>query len=101
MYLLLPMDNNDPKIAKLTKINDAKYWAQILIDDGKLADIKFEIDKDNFNNFSEAVVVENDHEYVWPFMEENIAVLVAPYQETLDEVIEAFIFKELHDLNIA
>jgi len=98
MYLLLPMDNNDPKIAKLTKINDAKYWAQILIDDGKLADIKFEIDKDNFNNFSEAVVVENDHEYVWPFIELSMMVLVAHTQRYINDIVEAFIFKELHDL---
>jgi hypothetical protein len=92
------MDNNDPKIAKLTKINDAKYWAQILIDDGKLADIKFEIDKDNFNNFSEAVVVENDHEYVWPFIELSMMVLVAHTQRYINDIVEAFIFKELHDL---
>ena len=98
MYLLLPMDNNDPKIAKLTKINDVKYWAQILIDDGKLADIKFEIDKDNFNNFSEAVVVENDHEYVWPFIELSMMVLVAHTQRYINDIAEAFIFKELHDL---
>ena len=98
MYLLLPMDNNDPKIAKLTKINDVKYWAQILIDDGKLADIKFEIDKDNFNNFSEAVVVENDHEYVWPFIELSMMVLVAHTQRYINDIVEAFIFKELHDL---
>jgi hypothetical protein len=46
------------------------------------------------------VIVKNHDEYVWPFMEEGIAVLIAPMQIYIEDVMEAFLFKELHDLNI-
>jgi len=98
MYLLLPMDNNDAEEAKLTKIDDVKFWAQMLIEEGKLVEIKFSEDKDSFDNFSEAVVVVNDNEYVWPFMEMSMMVLVAHTQRYIDDIVEAFLFKELHDL---
>jgi len=98
MYLLLPMDGNDAEASKLTKIDDVKFWAQMLIEEGKLVEIKFNEDKESFENFSEAVVVTNDNEYVWPFMELSMMVLVAHTQRYVDDIVEAFIFKELHDL---
>ena len=98
MYLLFPMDGNDAEASKLTKIDDVKFWAQMLIEEGKLVEIKFNEDKESFENFSEAVVVTNDNEYVWPFMELSMMVLVAHTQRYVDDIVEAFIFKELHDL---
>ena len=98
MFLLLPMDSNDVEEAKLTKIEDVKFWAQMLIEEGRLVEIKFNEDKDSFEDFSEAVIVANDNEYVWPFMELSMMVLVAHTQRYVDDIVEAFIFKELHDL---
>ena len=98
MYLLLPMDGNDAEESKLTKIDDLKFWAQMLIEEGKLVEIKFNEDKESFENLSDAVIVANDHEYVWPFMELSMMVLVAHTQRYVDDIVEAFIFKELHDL---
>ena len=98
MYLLLPMDGNDAEKSKLTKIDNAVFWAQILIEEGKLIDIKFNQNKDDFKAFSEAIVITNDHEYVWPFIELGMMVLVAHTQQYIDDIVEAFIFKELHDL---
>ncbi len=98
MYLLLPMDSNDAEEAKLIKLDDVKFWAQILIEEGKLVEINFKENKDDFDNFSEAVVVVDDNEYVWPFMEMSMMVLVAHTQRYIDDIVEAFLFKELHDL---
>ncbi len=42
----------------------------------------------------------NNQEYVWQFQEEGIAILVAPKQRSIDEIVEAFLFKELHDLSV-
>jgi len=98
MYLLLPMDSNDAEEAKLIKLDDVKFWAQILIEEGKLVEINFKENKDDFDNFLEAVVVVDDNEYVWPFMEMSMMVLVAHTQRYIDDIVEAFLFKELHDL---
>jgi hypothetical protein len=95
--LIIPL-NNDNNIVSLEEM---KQWALIKFENGKNYNIEYYTDKNEIEDYIDCVIVKSQNEYVWPFMEENIAVLVAPYQETLDEVIEAFIFKELHDLNIA
>jgi hypothetical protein len=33
-------------------------------------------------------------------MEKNIAILVAPMQKYFEDIVEAYIFKELYDINI-
>ena len=98
MYILLPMDSEDVQEATLTKIEDSKIWAKILIEDGELVEVNHNLDKDAFENFSECVVVINDNEYVWPFMEKAMMVLVAHTQRSIDDIVEAYLFKELHDL---
>ena len=98
MYVLLPMDSEDVQEATITKIEDVKVWAQLLIEAGELVKVNHNVDKDAFENFSEAVVVTNDNEYVWPFMEKSMMVLVAHTQRSIDDIVEAYLFKELHDL---
>ncbi len=98
MYLLLPMDSENSEEASLTKIDDAKVWAQVLVEEGRLVELNHNIDRDAFENFSEAVVVINDNEYVWPFMEKSMMVLVAHVQRSIEDIVEAYLFKELHDL---
>ena len=98
MYLLMPMDLEDADEGKLTEINSAKTWAQLHIEDGKLVALKFAPTSDGFENFSEGVVVANDNEYVWPFMEQSMIVLVAHTQRYIEDIVEAYLFKELHDL---
>ena len=92
------MDSDEVQEASLTKLEDVKIWAQILIEEGQLVDAKYSKDKDNFEKFSECVVVSNDKEYVWPFMEKNMMVLVAHTQRSIEDIVEAYLFKELHDL---
>jgi hypothetical protein len=98
MYLLLPMDSEDVEEARLTKIDDAKVWVQVLIEEGKLLKVNHNVDRDAFEEFSEAVVVINDNEYVWSFMEKSMMVLVAHVQRSIEDIVEAYLFKELHDL---
>ena len=98
MYILLPMNSDDVQEAKLTKLENVKVWAQILVEEGELVEVNHAKEKDDFKNFSECVVVENDNEYVWPFMEISMLVLVAHTQRTIEDIVEAYLFKELHDL---
>lgn len=92
------MDSDDVQEACLTKLEDVKIWAQMLIENGQLVEVSHSADKDSFEKFSECVVVANDNEYVWPFMEQNMMVLVAHTQRSIDDIVEAYLFKELHDL---
>ncbi len=98
MRVLLPMDSEDTQEAKLTKIADAKVWAQLLIEDGELVEVNHAKSWEDFENLGEYVVVADSGEYVWPFIEYNMLVLVAPTQRTIDDIVEAYLFKELHEL---
>ena len=98
MRILLPMNIEDVQEAKLTKLEDVKVWAQMLIEEGQVVEILHAKESDAFENFSECIVVANDNEYVWPFMELSMMVLVAHTQRTVDDIVEAYLFKELHDL---
>jgi hypothetical protein len=98
MYILIPMDSDDIEESSLVKIEDVKVWAQLLMEEGELVEVNHSIGRDGFENMSEVAVVINDNEYVWPFMEQNMMVLVAHTQRSIDDIVEAYIFKELHDL---
>ena len=98
MYILIPMDSDNLEESKLVKLEDVKVWVQLCIDEGRVVSTATADTKDGFENFSECVVVIDDNEYVWPFMELSMMVLVAHTQRYIDDIVEAYIFKELHDL---
>lgn len=98
MYILIPMDSDDIQEASITKLSDVKFWVQALVEDGKVVDIKYAQNEDGFEEISHIVVVCSDNEYVWPFIEKNMLVLVAHFQKNFDDIIEAYLFKELNEL---
>ena len=100
MKILIPVDNNDYEDAQISLLNDVKHWLLINFEDGRVVEHSFYKTREEISEWVDIVIVANDKEYVWPFMEENIAVLVAPFQKTVEDIIEAYLFKELHDLNV-
>ena len=98
MYILIPMDSDDVHEARLTKVFDAKIWAQLLIEEGELVEVNHNKEWDKFENFSEMIVVISDGENVMPFIEYSMIPVVAHTQRTIDEIVEAYLFRELHDL---
>jgi hypothetical protein len=100
MLVLLPLDGDNTQESKLVSLNDVKKWALLDISEGEVVEINFYDTREEIDERVEAVVVIGDYEYVWPFQEQQIMVLVAHTQRTIDEVVEAFLFKELNDLAI-
>lgn len=98
MNILLAMDCDDVEEAKLCKINDVVKWAMLVVEEGEVVEVLFADKREDFDIFAETVVVCNDNEYVWPFIEEQMQVLVAHTQRYIDDIVEAYLFKELHDL---
>lgn len=92
------MDDNDLEEARITTINDAKVWVQLLVEEGRVVETNTNQDKDAFENQSQILVVKNDNEYVWPFIELGMMVLVAHIQRSVDDIVEAYLFRELNEL---
>ena len=100
MNILIPVDKNDMEEAQLTLLDETEYWLLLDFNEGKVQKSNFYQTREEISQWIDVVIVQNDKEYIWPFMEKNIAVLVAPMQRYIDDIVEAFLFKELHDLNI-
>jgi uncharacterized protein YeeX (DUF496 family) len=98
MYILIPMDSDDIEEAKIVAINDVVVWTQLFVEEGRMKEVSHNSDKDAFENLSQVAVVKNDNEYVWPFMEQNMMVLVAHTQRSVEDIVEAYLFKELNEL---
>jgi len=98
MLVLIPMDSTDVQEAELTKVFEAKTWAQLRIEEGELVEVIHNDKYDGFTNWSEAAVVCSDSEPVMDFMNMSMIVLVAHTQKTIDDIVEAYLFRELHDL---
>ena len=98
MLLVVPMDSTDVQEAKITPVLAAKTWAQLRIEEGELVEVLHADSYDGFENWSEAAVVNNDAEPVMDFINMSMIVLVAHTQKTIDEIVEAYLFRELHDL---
>lgn len=100
MKFLIPtqQNNKDTKIEHILKNN---FWAFVTLENGKVQEINFykgaweEIDE-----FFDVVVVKDKNDYVWPFFEQSIPVLEAPFQNTIDEIMEAALFKELYEVKL-
>ncbi|MDD2652877.1 MAG: hypothetical protein PHX44_07490 [Sulfurimonas sp.] len=98
MYILVPMDDNDLEEAHITAINEATVWVQLLVEEGRVVETNTNQDKDAFENQSQILVVKDDNEYVWPFIELGMMVLVAHIQRSVDDIVEAYLFRELNEL---
>ena len=100
MKILIPVDENDFDEASITLLDNVKYWLLIELVEGRVVKTEFFNTREEIKVWIDVVVVKNKEEYVWPFMEENIAVLMAPFQNAVEDVVEAYLFKELHDFNV-
>jgi len=98
MLLLLPMDGDNTKESTLVSINEVKKWALLAVEEGKVKKIDFFDTRDEITDWVEAVVVVGDFEPIMSFIEEQIMVLVAHTQRNIDDIVEAFLFKELHEV---
>lgn len=100
MTVLIPVDISNKDEAQIRSMEENNSWAFITLDEGQIESCEFYERREDILEWIDAVVVINEQEYVWPFMDEGIIVLIAPIQKSIDEIIEAFLFKELHDLTV-
>jgi predicted Fe-Mo cluster-binding NifX family protein len=100
MNILIPVDDSDIEEAKLCSIEDVQYWLVFDLIEGKVSNTQFYQSREEISDWLDVVIVKDQKEHIWPFMEEGIAVLVAPTQRYVDDIVEAYLFKELHDMNV-
>jgi hypothetical protein len=100
MLLLLPMNGDDTHESELTGILSATHWATVEIEEGRVVEICFYTDRSEIEAWLDAVIVTGNYEPVMEFIDNQMMVLVAHTQHTIDDIVEAYLFRELHDLSL-
>jgi len=97
MLIELPLSSKDLDEAWLTTMDDAKVWGLIDFDEGEVKRVEFYDSREDIEEMVDYAIVAKQGEPIWPMIEENIFVLVAREGASIDEVMEGFKFKELHE----
>lgn len=98
MLILVPMDSDEVQEASLVPLADVKKWALLNVEEGQLVEVTHYDKREDISEWIETVVVINEQEYVFPFMEDQIMVLVAHTQRSIDDIVESYLFRELHEM---
>jgi len=99
MYIAIPIDENK----NITKMLNAKEWAVVEFDEGVIKGIKYIPTWSEYLNHGidwlDFVVLENRFENAMDFLNEGIVALARREgQDSIDEIIEGFKFKELDEV---
>lgn len=100
MNIIVPMDCDNKEEGKIVATNEANFWLFFTMESGKAQNEKFYPTWEEIETPIDIVIIKDEKEYVWSFMEKHIAVLVAPTQKYFEDIVEAYVFKELYDLSI-
>jgi len=99
MLILIPVKGTDPKHATIVPIYEAERWALIDFNEGIAQKVDFFDDRHATGaEWIDFVVLANKFENYMEFMEEGMMVLSVREEETIEEIIEAFKFKELDEV---
>ncbi len=98
MIILMPLSAKVEEGGVLVNLDKVKIWGFFDLQEGKVQNREYLADRNDYKAMIDVVVVADKNDYVWPFMEESIPVLEAPIQREIDDVIEAFLFKELYEV---
>ena len=101
MLILIPVDSENGLESKITTIAAMKTWALVDFDAGKAKTINFSEDRTAFDvDWVDFIILENKFENYIEFMGEGIMCLVKRKEETVEEIVSAFAFKELDEIGM-
>ena len=99
MLILIPVDDVNSEQAKISTLPEMKQWALVDFDEGVSKSVRFFNDRTaTGEGWIDFVILKSTFENYMPFMEEGMMVLAVREEETLEEIIEAFKFKELDEV---
>ncbi|MDM5272289.1 hypothetical protein PGH07_08855 [Sulfurovum sp. zt1-1] len=99
MLILIPVDSDNGIQAKITALPDMKKWALVEFDEGEAKSITFHDDRTETGaDWIDFVILENRFENAMDFMNEGMMCLARREEETIEEILSAFKFKELDEI---
>jgi len=100
MLIWIPVDGTDEKLSKVTKVADVKKWALVDFDEGEVKSTHFFDKREDYSEWVDFIILENKFESYIDYMNEGMMVLCVREEETIEDIIEAFKFKELDEVGL-
>jgi len=100
MFIWIPVEQSSGVDSKITEMVNAKKWALINFDDGVVKSLDFYDKREDYSEWVDFVIIANKFESFIDLMNEGIMVLCVREEETIDEIMEAFKFKELDEVGL-
>ena len=101
MFILIPVDSENGLDSKITSLLDMKIWALVEFENGKAKTVQFSKDRIAFGiDWIDFVILDNKFENYMDFMGEGMMCLVRRKEETVEEIVSAFAFKELDEIGM-
>jgi len=101
VLILIPVDSDNGGDAKITTLMDVKKWALVEFAGGTAKSTQFFDDRTQTGaDWIDFIVLDNKFENYMDFMNDGMMCLVKRDEETLDDVVSAFAFKELDEIGL-
>ena len=100
MLIWICVDTKDKENANITKVIDVKHWALVELDGGTVKEVTFYENREDFTDWVDCIIMKDKYESYMDFMNEGLMVLATREQETISDVVESFIFKELDEIGM-
>jgi predicted Fe-Mo cluster-binding NifX family protein len=100
MLIWIPVDSDDAKTAKVVNLFDVKQWALVDFDAGEVKSIRFFDKKEDFTEWVDFIILASKFDSYIDFMNEGMMVLCVREEETIDDIMEAYKFKELDEVGL-
>ena len=101
MLIWIPVDGDDAKASKVVTQYDAKQWALLNFDEGEVKSVRFFENREACDEgWVDFVILINKYENYIDFMNDGMMCLCVREEETIEEIVEAFKFKELDEIGL-
>jgi len=101
MLIWIPVASENGKVSKIVPQTEAKKWALAAFDEGQIRSLVFYNAIDEFTGeWVDFIILANKFENYLDYMNEGMMVLVVREEETIEDIIEAFKFKELDEIGL-
>ena len=98
MLIWICVDSENGNSSIITKTVDAKHWALVEFDEGVVKDISFYNKREDFSSWVDFIIMKDKYESYMEFMNEGMMVLVVREENNIEDIMEAFKFKELDEV---
>jgi len=92
--IAIPLDED----MTLCEVKEATHWSLSVLENSNIKESKRYKTYEDIEEIVDFVVVKDKSEDVDDFLDDGANVLIAPFQKSVEDILEAYMFRELYQL---